>query len=143
MPEGRELPDLETALVPWLEDGSDLNDLVDGRVSSPDLPGDFTAEARVRFFRAGGTPVDADTGRLDRALLQIDTYGADPIEAYLVAVRTIARLEEAAGETIGEDQDIVVTRVQRVNGPLWRPDPDTDVPAYLSQVVIYAHAVAG
>lgn len=143
MPQRRDLPDIETALVPWLEDGAALNALVAGRISSPDLPAGFTAEARVRFFRAGGTPVDSDTSRLDRALLQIDTYGADPIEAFTVAKKTIARLEEAAGETIGDGQDIVVTKVQRVNGPLWRPDPDTDVPGYLSQVVIFSHAVAG
>lgn len=139
MPDIRDLADIETILVTALEADVDLAELAEGRISTR-LPSDFAPEARVRIFRAGGTPVDPDTGHIDRALIQLEGYGETDTEAFDVTARAITALMLLAGTT---QAGAVITAVHRVSGPTWRPDPPTDIAGYLTQMVIYAHPTSG
>lgn len=142
MPEQRALADVEALLVDAFEGDEHLAPLIGGpgdaaRVST-ELPAAFGPEARVRLFRVGGTQPDPETGHLDRALVQLDAYGATKGEAWAVAAESLAAARRARQAHPGA----VVTAVERVSGPLWQPDPPTGVPRYVTTIAVTVHPTA-
>lgn len=136
MPETRNLVDVERLLVAALRADAELAAIVDTRVST-ELPGSFVADQRLKLSRVGGSDLDG-AGYLDRALVQLDAYGATKGEAFEVAATALAALFRARGAHAGA----VLTRVERVSGPAWSPDPETDIPRYLATVAVTVHPTA-
>lgn len=136
MTDFRPLPDVEALTIGYLLADVDVTALADDRIE-PELPVSFPDGARVRILRVGGAPVDAGTERLDRPLLQIETYGTTKAEAWdltAVVLMALQRMADAA------HAGAVVTACDRVTGPRWAPDPSTDTPRYLTDVAVYVHA---
>lgn len=134
MPETRDLVDVEKLLVAAMAADAALAALVADRVST-ELPGDFGPEERLRLVRVGGSVLDADTAHLDRALVDLHAYGSSKGAAFGVAATTLSALSRVRGAHAGA----VVSRVERVSGPAWAPDPSTDVPRYLATVAVTVH----
>lgn len=140
MPDLRELPDVETLLLPYLLADGPLAGAVGDKVSSPDLPSSFTAEERVRYFLVGGSSSTPDTNYVEGALLQFDCYGSTAIKAYDVARKALAALLRAPAHGFA---GMVVTKAQKVLGPVYDPDPDQDAPRYRLDVILTCHATGG
>lgn len=142
MPEALDLVDVEGLLIDFLPYDPDLGPLVGGpgvgaRIST-ELPASFRAEGRLQIFRVSSTAADGGTEHIERALIQVNGYGADKREAFTVtaaALRALRRAPSVAHEAA------VVTDVARVTGPTWSPDPSTDVPRYLSSVAVTVHPI--
>lgn len=144
MPDSRMLVDVEALLVSHLLLDVDLGALVGGpgaggRIST-ELPPEFADEDRVKVSRISGTEDDGEAGYLDRAIVQLDAYGATK-EAAFAVVRQVFRATRAARSSV--HAGAVVTAVERVSGPSWSPDPDTARPRYLLTVALTVHPTAG
>lgn len=137
MPETRNLVDVERLLVVHYRADADLVELVGARVST-ELPGSFDGDERLKLSRVGGSELDTDTAYLDRALVQLDAYGTTKLAAFAVAATSLAATYRARGSHAGA----VVSRVERVSGPAWAPDPETDFPRYLTTVAVTVHPTA-
>lgn len=133
------LPDVEAFAVGHLLEDSMVSALTDDRVGV-DLPASFPDGQRVRLMRVGGTPVDAETEHLDRALVQVETFGSSKTEAFDL---TLVVLDSLKAMPAALFDGAVVTLVSRVTGPRWSPDPPTATPRYITDVVLYAHTVGG
>jgi hypothetical protein len=139
VPELRNLVDAEVLLVAYLRADSGVAALVDTRVST-ELPAGFRAETRVQLFRTGGVPDPSDVaGHLDRPSIQINAFGATKGQAFMVAAETIRAVIAAPKATFA---GAVVSHATRVLGPIWSPDPDTDIPRYILGVVLWIHPTA-
>jgi hypothetical protein len=67
-----------------------------------------------------------------------DRVGVDlPFDLTLVVIDSLKAMPAA------QFDGAVVTLVSRVTGPRWSPDPPTDTPRYITDVVLYAHTVGG
>lgn len=143
MPRVRPPVDLETVLVGELEQDADLGAVVGGvgdaaRVSTR-LPSSFRAEGRVKLERAGGG-AQGWPDHIERALVNVHTYGGDDAEAWAVAAQVVRAMAELEGRVVAGG---VITAVERLLGPAWLPDPDaSDAPRYLLQFAITAHPTA-
>jgi hypothetical protein len=133
------LPDVEALAVGQLLEDPMVSALADDRVGV-DLPASFPDGQRVRLMRVGGTPVDAETEHLDRALVQVETFGSTKEEAFDL---TLVVIDSLKAMPAAQFDGAVVTLVSRVTGPRWSPDPPTDTPRYITDVVLYAHTVGG
>lgn len=137
MPDLRDLVDVEKLLVAVLRADAAVGALVAARVST-ELPSSFGLEERLRLVRVGGTSLDGDSAYLDRALVDLHAFGASKRTAFVVARTSLSALSRAVGTHPGA----VVSRVERVSGPAWSPDPETDVPRYLTTVAVTVHPTA-
>jgi hypothetical protein len=138
MPEHAALVDVESFLHDRLSADDELVAVVAGRLST-ELPKTFpkSGEARVQFFRVGGSPDPSDgPGHLDRPSVQFSCYGSSKEEAFDVAAAALAAVLELEGATAA---GVVVTRVVRNLGPMWSPDPATGAPRYLLGVILTVH----
>ena len=141
MPDVRPLVDVEGLLVDYLEQDAGLGALVGGvgdaaRVST-ELPAGFVPEGRVKLVRIGGTPSGTDAAEhLDRAVVQLDGFGATKADAFDVIRAALVALRRAPSAA---HVDAVVTSVDRISGPTWSPDPETDAPRYLLTVAVTVH----
>lgn len=138
MPEISELVDVEALLVAHLSSDAGVTAIAGDRVST-ELPAGFEPEARIQLFRVGGAPLDQVTHHLDRAVVQLNVYGASKASAFDAAREALAGLLRArsAAHPLG-----AVTHVERLTGPTWSPDPATDTPRYLLTVAITVHPLA-
>lgn len=136
MPELRNLVDAERLLVTYLLADDGVAALCGTRVTT-ELPKTFTKQARVQIFRTGGVPDPKDVpGHLDRPTIQINAWGATKESAYDVAAETIRAILAAPKAT---HSGAVVTHANRLLGPVWSPDPDTDTPRYVIGAVLWIH----
>lgn len=93
----------------------------------------------VQAFRATATSVDPATGHVERAVLQVNAYGASKAGAWDVIAQAYRALLEAPA---GVHPGAVVTEVVRLSGPTWSPDPVTDAPRYTSSFAVTVHPAA-
>lgn len=142
MPLIRKLVDVEALAVAYLEQDDDLGALVGGtgdaaRIST-ELPAGFRPEGRLQVFAATSSELDAATHYLDRAVLQVNGYGATKAEAFDVTAEAIRALLEAPQ---AEHAGAVVTAAARLTGPAWNPDATTNppTPRYLASVALTVH----
>lgn len=135
MPRVGRIPDVEALAVNALAADVELDALIAGRIST-ELPSSFPDGPRIRLTRAGGNPVDEDTERLDRPVVQIEAFGDDQGAAFDTVSEAMRALLELAGGTFPEG---VVTKVVRLSGPVWSPDPETSTPRYLLSAALYVH----
>jgi hypothetical protein len=91
-------------------------------------------EGFIQLFRA--TATDAATGYLERAVIQVNSYGATSVEAFAVAAQAYRSLLEAASSS---HASAVITNVARITGPTWSPDPTTDAPRYTASYAVTVH----
>lgn len=127
------LPDAEKLVVDYLRNHSDVDTLVDGRVStaqpsSPDYP-------LVIVGRLAGLAQERDW--LDTPVLQIDVWADKREEAWQVmcVVRAAMTSSEISGvHTLG-----TVTGTEETAGPTWFPDPVTNRPRFTYDVQVYIH----
>lgn len=136
MPERRSLPDIEGLVLDALLADPNLVPIFGDRIST-ELPDTFPDGQRLRFWRASGTPADEEPEHIDRPLLQVEGYGETKEEAFASITAGLDALFELPATAL---PGAVVTRVQRVTGPSWSPDPTTNTPRYLLGVVLYVHA---
>lgn len=138
MPPVRKLVDVELVVVEHLNADATLDALVDGVAT--ELPRGFpkTGRPRVQVFRASSTEVDAETGHIERAVLQVNGYGSSKGEAWDVIAETLRSLREAP---TADHDGAVVTAVERLTGPSWSPDPTTNAPRYTASVAVTVHPI--
>lgn len=93
--------------------------------------------------RIGGTPPVRE--RLDRASIQVDSWGTTKSEARDLADAARVKLHAMEGKVMttgaGYPVNGVITGVTDVLGLVWVPDPPTDHDRYIFSVNVYLHAV--
>lgn len=125
-----EWPDLEAELNPWLEAQLSVPHLTD-------LPADLTDILPVnQVQRVGG---DDDSIRLDRALVDIDSYGVDRAAASLLARSTRTLLVATLRGT--QTANAVFGRVSTISAPAWRPYENPNLRRMGATYEIYFHPV--
>jgi hypothetical protein len=124
------LPDVEKALVAGLKvDGGVIGAGIATKVST-ELPKGFDSthgEKRIQLFRSTGG--DVASGVIDRAIIQINAFGATKGEAFLISAVADSALKSLEGTLIDR---VSISGVDRIAGPGWSPDPETDIPRYVS-----------
>jgi hypothetical protein len=123
-------PDVEAELNAWLEGQL-------GVVHVTDLPADLDDRLPLnQVQRVGG---DDDSIRLDRALVDIDSYAADRAAASLLARRT----RDALVVTLRGVQTTaaVFGRVSTISAPAWRPYENPNLRRMGATYEIYFHPV--
>lgn len=123
-------PDVEAELNAWLE--AQLN-----VVHVTDLPADLTDKMPLnQVQRVGG---DDDSIRLDRALVDIDSYAADRAAASLLARQTRDKLVVALRGV--QTTAAVFGRVSTISAPAWRPYENPNLRRMGATYEIYFHPV--
>lgn len=136
----RLLVDIEKLVIAYLLDVEDVTDIVGERVGSRKDP----PYPRVTVTRLGG-PTGSIPAHLDPARIQIEAWAPSPkdgggkAQANLVARTVQAAMFELI---LAEHEDGVVTDVVCTAGPLWQPDPVTDVPRYILDFIVRVHPVS-
>lgn len=134
--------DVVTAVQSWLADGSDLAEAAEGRFFGHGLPDDQAPEMPrtcVVVTDAGGFTDDLPEA-MDRARLDIRTYGGSRDEAKRLAVMVRARMREL---TRTVRHGVVVSAAKRVGGYIPYTEPVGGWPAVLrSYLVAYAEEAA-
>lgn len=124
-------PDVEAELNAWLE--AQL-----GVVHLTDLPANLTDLLPVnQVTRVGG---DDDSFRLDRALVDIDSYGSDRAAASLLARQTRDKL--VVGLRGVQTANAVFGRVSTISAPAWRPYDNPALRRMGATYEIYFHPVS-
>ena len=131
--------DVEAALVRYFREDPHVAALTSGNVAG-ELPDNFDTANELpflRLFRVGGNFVDGNTGRLERARVQLDCWARTKAEAFDLANVTVrCAFDLAAGIDVA---GLVFTDVRVELGPTWSPDPETDLPRYLLTLAFFAH----
>jgi hypothetical protein len=120
------LPDLDAALISFLDTHADLIPLHGGRVGTKLATGSLTS---IRIANLGGTMPDP---RVYRAEFQVECWGGTDIQANQLA-RTVCAVIFEMPATL----DYVVTAVPTL-APLSSPDSVSNRPRYITQVQIEA-----
>jgi hypothetical protein len=120
------LPDLDAALIAFLDTHADLIPLHGGRVGTKLATGSLTS---IRIANLGGTMPDP---RVYRAEFQVECWGGTDIQANQLA-RTVCAVIFEMPATL----DYVVTAVPTL-APLSSPDSVSNRPRYITQVQIEA-----
>jgi hypothetical protein len=126
MPTFAVLPDLDAALIAFLDTHADLIPLHGGRVGTKLATGSLTS---IRIANLGGTMPDP---RVYRAEFQVECWGGTDIQANQLA-RTVCAVIFEMPATL----DYVVTAVPTL-APLSSPDSVSNRPRYITQVQIEA-----
>jgi hypothetical protein len=135
------LGDCVVAVQEWLADGPELAEAVAGRVFGHGLPDDeATSMPRpcVVVTEAGGYTDDLPE-EMDRARLDVRSYGATPDQAKTVAILVRRRMRELSRSV---RNGIVISAPSRVGGYIPYREPIGDWPAFLrSYLVPYSDRV--
>ena len=124
-------PDVETELNAWLEARLSV-------VHLTDLPANLDAILPVnQVTRVGG---DDDSIRLDRALVAIDSYGADRAAASLLARQTREKLVVSLRGV--QTANAVFGRVSTISAPAWRPYDNPALRRMGATYEVYFHPVS-
>jgi hypothetical protein len=124
--------DIEAVLIAWLKDR------LPGVVVRAELDNNLANELpTVQIERAAG---DDDGFRMDRALVDINVYGATRSDAStLSAIVRGLLLTELRGSTTG---DAVFGQIATVSAPSWRPYENTGMRRLGAMYEIYSHPVS-
>lgn len=121
--------DVEAALIAW------LTARLPGAVVRAELDNNLTNELpTVQVERAAG---DDDGFRLDRALVDVNVYGATRSDAWALSatVRGLLLAELRGSASAGA----VFGRVATVSAPSWRPYQNTSLRRLGAMYEIYSH----
>jgi hypothetical protein len=124
-------PDVEAELNTWLEDQLNV-------VHLTDLPANLADILPVnQVTRVGG---DDDSIRLDRALVDVDSYGTDRAAASLLArqTRDLLVVKLRGIQTVAA----VFGRVSTISAPAWRPYENPGLRRMGATYEIFFHPVA-
>ncbi len=100
-------------------------------------PNNFKGEARIKLWCVDSAAVDARTEVAHRPIVQIEAFGSNKDQAFVVineAYRLVKSLED---EKIG---NVSFKEVSTISGPAWLPDPDTDIPRYIMRFALVTRA---
>jgi hypothetical protein len=123
-------PDIEVELIAWLKAQLNVRHLTD-------LPADLAGVLPVnQVTRVGG---DDDGLRLDRALVDIDSYAADRAGASLLARQTRDKL--VVGLRGVQTTHAVFGRVSTIAAPAWRPYENPGLRRVGATYEVYFHPV--
>jgi hypothetical protein len=123
-------PDVEAELIAWLKAQLNVRHLTD-------LPANLTDILPInQVTRVGG---DDDSIRLDRALVDIDSYGADRAATSLLARQTRDKLVMRLRGI--QTTAAVFGRVSTVSAPAWRPYENPALRRMGATYEIYFHPV--
>jgi hypothetical protein len=129
------MPDVELICTTFLRNHITFSEIVNGKIST-ELPNPTDLPC-LTLSRVGGVPVARM--RLDAAEIQVNAWGRDKREAYLVASSARAALHDMEGyQLAGEGY---VTGVEDSTGMFWFPD-DSHTPTiarYIFDVRVYVH----
>lgn len=128
----RVMPFVEQLVIDYLLTVDDVTTVIGQNVGTK-LPGD-KALPYVLVQRVGGS--EAVREHLDAPRVQVAAYAASQATAWQVAalVRGALLVADRAEHALG-----VVTGVVGVLGPIWLPDPPTNRPRYVLDVLVYVH----
>lgn len=121
-------PDIEVLLVAYLEAQT-------GRRTLTDLPANL--DEILPVDRVAASSGDDDGFRLDRSIVDIDSYAADRAAASANAGEVRGLLLNVRGE---RQPTGVVTGVRTVTKPRWVPDPNPNLRRYTASYLIFAHS---
>lgn len=145
MPALRDLVDVEAVLVTHLSNDVTLAGHVGGPGTaakvSTELPKTFptAGEKRVQLNRATSSQIDPDTNHLERAVIDFKAFGASKAQAWDVVAALWSAVQRARTTA---HTGAVVTRLERLTGPSWSPDPSTNAPRYTLSVAVTVHPTA-
>lgn len=123
-------PDIEVELVAWLDAALDVRHLTD-------LPANLGEILPVnQLQRVGG---DDDGFRLDRALVDINSYGATRAAASALARQT--RHELVVNLRGTKTSAAVFGRVSTVSAPAWRPYENPDLRRMGATYELFFHPI--
>lgn len=127
--------DVAVAIKEWLLDGEAIAEAAEGRVFGHELPDD-EAPAMPRtcvvVSHAGGFTDDLPQ-EMDRARVDIRSYGATPDQAVAMAVLVRRRMREL---TRAVRNGVVISAVTRVGGYIPYREPIGDWPAFLRSYLV-------
>jgi len=127
--------DVVVGLKEWLADGAELAEAVEGRIFGHELP-DAEAPSMPRpcvvITLAGGF-TDGLPEEMDRARVDIKSYGATPDQAATVSIRVRRRMREL---TRTVRNGIVISAPSRVGGYIPFREPIGDWPAFLRSYLV-------
>lgn len=121
-------PDIEVLLVAYLNGRT-------GRRTLTDLPADLDQILPVDRVVCGDG--DDDSFRLDRSVVDVDSFAADRPAAAANADEVRGLLLDLRGERHPAG---VVTGVRTLTKPRWVPDPNTNLRRYTASYLIFAHS---
>lgn len=128
------IPDVEAAIVSFLQTHEDLVDLLGENKVSTDMPAN-PAFPRIRVtLGGGGIPV---RGWLYAPRLTIEAWGTNKESAF-DAIQLAMHVLESELEGAQVEQG-VITACEIDTGLLWTPDEETQTARYLGSVTVYIH----
>lgn len=134
MPTVSPLVDVEALAVAHLLDDAAVTALVGDGVST-ELPLDAPLP-RIQLFRLGGNLITQETAWLERSRLFLASWADTKAEAFDVSNAAVVSL--MATPDLPHDAG-VVTAADIELAPYWSPDPEDDVPRYLSTIALTVH----
>lgn len=142
MPEFQQRADTQTILVAHFrrEDAATATIIGTGDTArvGRKIATDFPQGGRqdLQLARTSGTDTDPETAHLERAVIQLNAYGATDTEASALWRAADLWLRQARAET---HDGAVITLVEKLTGPTADDDPATGAPRYLSSYAVYVH----
>lgn len=125
----------EALAVEHLDNDADVVDLAGEHVST-ELPGN-RANPWVQVTRLpGSTGATPETGRLERARLQVSIWADTKAGAWALTELVGRSLLDSPGSSNSYG---VVTGAEYEVTPYWAPDPETDDPRYLFVMALFVH----
>lgn len=133
MPEFRSPVDAEAIIV------EHLTNTLDDDVATV-VPSTWKAGDRfVRVFRIGGTESGEGAGHVDRANLQLETFGDGDVDAANLYAEMVLALRLAPSAFF---DGAAVTSIDKSFGPAFNPDNETGAARYLSGWIVTVHPTA-
>lgn len=139
--------DAEGIVIAILLDTTEVTDVFGTRIGS-EL--DLSEAADLPALRVNTVSTRPIVRRhLDGSSIQLESWGTSRLTAKqnlevaraAVLADNLEGVYEHAGPPVTELG--VLTGITEGTGPVWRPDPVTDTPRWLTTVVVYAHPPAG
>lgn len=131
------LADVERLVIQYLLLVTEVTELVGERVGSrKDKP-----YPRITITRVGGSP-GSIPAHLDSARIQLEAWAPDAADGGGKGLANqIARTVQAAMYDMVNvsHEEGVVTDVECVAGPIWVPDPVTNLPRYVLDFIVRVH----
>lgn len=136
----RELVDVESLTVGLLNIDAGVVAVAGTDSVGTDLPPDLDEELPyLQLWRLPGTLVTDETQRLERARLQLASWGARLPAGRGDALDLARAACKALGDAVGSHDAGVVAAVDIEVSPYWSPDPETDTPRYLFVAALFVH----
>lgn len=116
-------PDAEAMVVNY------LTDAIEGLEVSTRVP-DERPNRFVRVTRVGGTKIRLNA---ESPMVLFECWDTNSVDAFALCRQVRAYVHALAGETVS---GVWIYKVTEVGGPVFNPDPNTDLPRYQFTVTL-------